>query len=192
MGSEQLKNEVAQRLPAGRFQHVLRVTETAMILADRFGEDKEKAETAALLHDVAKAMPKEELKRIVVSEGDPAGVLGFHHELWHGPAGSSIARDEFGIRDADILAAVRFHTTGRSGMSRLEKIVFIADMIEPGRNFPGADALRAEAERSLDRALVACSAHNLQYLASVRAAIHPDTLRCYNDSLSQGKGALNR
>ncbi|MCW1927057.1 bis(5'-nucleosyl)-tetraphosphatase (symmetrical) YqeK [Bhargavaea beijingensis] len=184
MESEQLKNEVGRRLPSGRYQHVLRVTGTAMILADRFGEDKEKAETAALLHDVAKAMTKEELKRIVESEGDPAGVLGFHHELWHGPAGAAIAREEFGIRDAEILAAVRFHTTGRAGMSCLEKIIFVADMIEPGRAFPGIEGLRAEAERSLDSALVACSAHNLQYLASVRAAIHPDTLRCYNDSLS--------
>jgi predicted HD superfamily hydrolase involved in NAD metabolism len=183
MESERLKSEVAGRLPAGRYQHVLRVTETAMILADRFGENKEKAETAALLHDVAKAMPKEELRRIVQSEGDPAAVLGFHHELWHGPAGAVITRDEFGIRDADILAAVRFHTTGRAGMSRLEKIIFIADMIEPGRDFPGADQLRAAAAQSLDSALTACSAHNLKYLASVRAAIHPDTLRCYNDSL---------
>ncbi|MFC7364777.1 MULTISPECIES: bis(5'-nucleosyl)-tetraphosphatase (symmetrical) YqeK [Bhargavaea] len=189
MKAEHLKSEVARRLPAGRYEHVLRVTETAVILAGRFGEDKEKAETASLLHDVAKAMPKEELKRIVVSEGDPSAVLGFHHELWHGPAGAVIARNEFGILDADILAAVRFHTTGRAGMSRLEKIVFVADMIEPGRDFPGADLLRAEAKRSLDSALTACSAHNLQYLASVRAAIHPDTLRCYNDSLSQGKGA---
>ena len=192
MEPERLKIEAERRLPSGRYQHVLRVAETAMILADRFGEDKEKAETAALLHDVAKAMPKEDLKRIVESEGDPAAVLGFHHELWHGPAGAVIARDEFGIRDADILAAVRFHTTGRAGMSRLEKIIFIADMIEPGRNFPGADQLRKEAERSLEDALIACSAHSLQYLASVRAAIHPDTLRCYNDSLSQGKGAMNR
>ncbi|KZE40060.1 phosphohydrolase [Bhargavaea cecembensis] len=192
MESDRLKNEVARRLPSGRYQHVLRVMETAMILADRFGENKEKAETAALLHDVAKAMPKEELKRITEAEGDPAAVLEFHHELWHGPAGAVIARDEFGIRDPDILAAVRFHTTGRAGMSRLEKIIYIADMIEPGRDFPGAGNLRAEAERSLDAALTACSAHNLQYLASVRAAIHPDTLRCYNDSLSLGKGALNR
>jgi predicted HD superfamily hydrolase involved in NAD metabolism len=183
MASRLLKDEVARRLPAGRFAHVLRVAETAVILADRFGEDKEKAETAALLHDVAKAMPKEELRQIVEEEGDPARVLGFHHELWHGPAGAVISHKEFGITDTDILAAVRFHTTGRAGMSRLEKVIFTADMIEPGRTFPGAEKLREEARHSLDAAVLACSAHNLQYLAGVRAAIHPDTLRCYNDSL---------
>lgn len=183
MDTAKLKGNVEKRLPSGRFNHVLRVAQTAMVLAERFGENKKRAEVAALLHDVAKAMPKEQLKRIVEHEGDPDSVLSFHHELWHGPAGAAIARDEFGIEDGDILAAIRYHTTGRAGMVRLERIIFIADMIEPGRDFPGVEQLRAEADRSLDAALLACSAHSLQYLAGSRAAIHPNTLRCYNDSL---------
>ena len=63
-------------------------------------------------------------------------LLSFHHELWHGPVGAIIARNEFGIEDEDILNAIRFHTTGRAGMSTLEKLIYVSDMIEPGRNFP--------------------------------------------------------
>ncbi|MET3574706.1 bis(5'-nucleosyl)-tetraphosphatase (symmetrical) YqeK [Bhargavaea ullalensis] len=183
MEAETIKSEVEKRLPAGRFAHVLRVANTAEELARLFGEDPARARTAALLHDVAKAMPKEELREMVLSEGDPQKVLGFHHELWHAPAGALIAEREFGIADRGILNAIRFHTTGRAGMSALEQIIYTADMIEPGRDFPGVEALREESRKSLSGGVAACTAHNLCYLAGKRAGIHPDTLACYNDSL---------
>ncbi|WP_040228880.1 bis(5'-nucleosyl)-tetraphosphatase (symmetrical) YqeK [Bhargavaea cecembensis] len=183
MDAEKLKAEVGKRLPLGRFEHVLRVADEAVRLAERFGIDREQAKTAALLHDVAKAMPKDELRRLVSSEGDPQGVLDFHHELWHAPAGALIAEQEFGIRDKAILDAIRFHTTGRKGMSGLEQVVYVADMIEPGRDFPGVGELREAARESLKESVLACSAHNIRYLAGKRAQIHPDTLECFNDSL---------
>ncbi|SIT82578.1 bis(5'-nucleosyl)-tetraphosphatase (symmetrical) YqeK [Edaphobacillus lindanitolerans] len=183
MDPEKLKAEVKRRLPEGRFRHVLRVADTAVEMAVRFGADPEDARTAALLHDVAKAMPKEELRELVLSEGDPAGVLGFHHELWHAPAGAIIAEREFGISGGAVLDAIRFHTTGRAGMGVLEQIIYVADMTEPGRDFPGAEELRQESLQSLSGGLTACSAHTIRYLAGKRAQIHPETLACYNDSL---------
>ena len=76
-------------------------------------------------------------------------LLSFHHELWHGPVGAMIARKEFGVTDEDMLNAIRFHTTGRAGMSPLEKLIYIADMIEPGRDFPGVETLRELAEENI-------------------------------------------
>ena len=74
-------------------------------------------------------------------------LASFHHELWHGPVGAIIARDEFDITDEDTLNAIRFHTTGRAGMSLLEKLIYVSDMIEPGRDFPGVEHIKRTRRR---------------------------------------------
>ena len=104
-----------------RYEHVLRVADTAKKLAERFAIPVEKAEQAALFHDIAKCMDKSELHQILEREKEDPRLFLFHHELWHAPVGAIIARDEFAISDADILNAIRYHTTGRSEMTAARK-----------------------------------------------------------------------
>ena len=101
--------------------------------------------------------------------------------MWHAPVGAIIARDEFGITDVDILNAIRYHTTGRANMSQLEKLIYISDMIEPGRSFPGVDDLRGMAEKDLDLTMEACIYQSVQFLVSKRVPVYPDSLDCYNE-----------
>lgn len=130
---------VKEQLTEQRYIHTVGVMETAVKLAERFGADLKKAEIAAIFHDYAKFRPKEEMKQIILDGGGPLEVLNFHHELWHAPAGAALVKTEVGITDEDILSAIRFHTSGRPNMTLLEKVVYVADYIEPGRRFPGVE-----------------------------------------------------
>lgn len=150
-----IEEEVAARLSPERFGHCRRVAQVAVEMAPQWGCDVQKAYLAGLLHDVAKEMSRNSLLKatldfgIVLTEVEQATTA-----LIHAPVGAEQARVEFGITDPDILAAIRYHTTGRAGMSLLEKIVFLADYIEPARTFPGVDDVRHAAQRSLDEAVV--------------------------------------
>ncbi|PAK37129.1 phosphohydrolase, partial [Bacillus licheniformis] len=145
---------VKEQLTEQRYIHTVGVMETAVKLAERFGADLKKAEIAAIFHDYAKFRPKEEMKQIILDGGGPLEVLNFHHELWHAPAGAALVKTEVGITDEDILSAIRFHTSGRPNMTLLEKVVYVADYIEPGRRFPGVEEVRTLAEEDLDSALI--------------------------------------
>lgn len=182
---EPLRIELEKRLPQKRFEHVLRVTETAKEMATRYGVPTDKAEQAALFHDIAKFMEPSEMRRLIEENGEDARLLSFHHELWHAAAGCIIAEKEFGVKDPDILNAIRFHTTGRAGMSALEKLIYIADLIEPGRNFPGIEELRHTAKQQIDEAMKACIVHSVLYLIDRRAAVFPDSIECYNEHVQR-------
>jgi predicted HD superfamily hydrolase involved in NAD metabolism len=181
MEVEQLKIEIAKRMPKERYEHVLRVTETAKRLADKYQLPVFKAEQAALFHDIAKFMDKTDLNHVLNTANEDTRLFSFHYELWHAPVGAIIARDEFGMSDADILNAIRYHTTGRANMSPLEKLIYISDMIEPGRNFPGVDELRAKAEENLDTAMEACIYQSVQFLVNKKVPVFPDSIDCYNE-----------
>jgi predicted HD superfamily hydrolase involved in NAD metabolism len=181
MEVEQLKIEIAKRMPKERYEHVLRVTETAKRLADKYQLPVFKAEQAALFHDIAKFMDKTDLHHVLNTENEDTRLFSFHYELWHAPVGAIIARDDFGMSDADILNAIRYHTTGRANMSPLEKLIYISDMIEPGRNFPGVDELRAKAEENLDTAMEACNYQSVQFLVNKKVPVFPDSIDCYNE-----------
>lgn len=172
--------ELQNRLSLQRFQHVLRVTETAKSLAKMNGESIESAETAALFHDIAKNMDAEKMKELLTQYNADPLLFEFHKELWHAPAGAIIAREEFGIQDEDILNAIRFHTTGRAHMSKLEMILYIADMTEPGRDFPEVDELRLLAEGPLDQAMRSCITQTLNHLIGKQVPVYPDSIECYN------------
>ncbi|MDS9470999.1 bis(5'-nucleosyl)-tetraphosphatase (symmetrical) YqeK [Sporosarcina pasteurii] len=176
-----IKSELAKRLTSSRYEHVLRVAQLSKEMAKQHGVSEIAAEQAALFHDIAKCMKKEELLQRLQEADEDKRLVDFHHELWHGPVGAIIAQETFGIIDEDILNAVRFHTTGRANMSRLEKIVFIADLIEPGRQFPGVNELRERSKGSIDEAMYACISHSIEYLVSKRVAIFPDSFDCYNE-----------
>ncbi|AAU24266.1 bis(5'-nucleosyl)-tetraphosphatase (symmetrical) YqeK [Bacillus licheniformis] len=171
---------VKEQLTEQRYIHTVGVMETAVKLAERFGADLKKAEIAAIFHDYAKFRPKEEMKQIILDGGGPLEVLNFHHELWHAPAGAALVKTEVGITDEDILSAIRFHTSGRPNMTLLEKVVYVADYIEPGRRFPGVEEVRTLAEEDLDSALIQALKNTITFLISKNQAVYPETVATYN------------
>lgn len=171
---------VQEQLTEQRYIHTVGVMETAVKLAERFGADVKKAETAAIFHDYAKFRPKEEMKQIILDGGGPLEVLDFHHELWHAPAGAALVKTEVGITDEDILSAIRFHTSGRPNMTPLEKVIYVADYIEPGRRFPGVEEVRTLAEEDLDLALIQALKNTITFLISKNQAVYPETVATYN------------
>lgn len=164
--TENLTMLVKRRLPAGRFLHTLGVSDAAQSMALKYGVDVEKARIAALLHDIAKPMSTEEMVSLCLAAGDPVTEDELKSpKVIHAKAGAIVARDEFHIEDVDILNAIRYHTTGRPNMTTLEKIIFIADFIEPGRSkAPNLDKIRKEAMIDLNRCVYLILRDTLQYL----------------------------
>jgi|SRR5690625_409962 len=172
---------IQSELRTKRFEHSLRVAETAKGLAKLYGVEEYKAELAAILHDYAKDFPTDKLKQLLIEGGFSEDLLLYNQELWHGPVGSYLIMTEHGITDPDILNAVQFHTTGRAEMSKLELIIYVADYIEPGRRFPGLDEVRIIAKKDLLEAAWTVSRNTIQFLLQKNALIYPDTIHGYND-----------
>lgn len=172
---------VKKQLTEKRYEHTVRVMETAIPLAKQYGADEKKAELAAIFHDYAKYRPVEEMKQWILRGNLPSNLLEFHHELWHAPVGSLMVREEVGITDEEILDAIKYHTTGRSNMKTLEKVIYLADYIEPGRNFPGVEKVRELVKKDLDAAMIQALKNTIQYLITKNQPIYPDTFHTYND-----------
>ena len=134
-----------------RHKHTLGVIETALKLAEHYGGDKEKIEIACACHDIFRGKYGEDLNEIIIEYGLPEMYLN-NSNLAHGKLAAIHMKEKMGIDDSDILNAVSYHTTGRPGMSLTEKIVFVADAIEPGRDYPGVDEIRNVAFSDLDKA----------------------------------------
>ncbi|GAB3050647.1 bis(5'-nucleosyl)-tetraphosphatase (symmetrical) YqeK [Virgibacillus ainsalahensis] len=174
-------NYVKPLLTKERFEHSLRVAETAVKLAKLYDESEEKAELAGVCHDYCKYRPLEKMKKQILESSLPKDLLQFHHELWHGPVGALLLEKELGINDKSIQNSVHYHTTGRANMSKLELIIFLADYIEPGRSFPGIDEVREMAEQDLIQACWMTSKNTIQYLMKKNVPVYPDTFHAYND-----------
>lgn len=128
------RKDLEKDLTQHRFEHSLGVEYTSACLAIVHGADVTAARIAGLLHDCAKCLPDDEQIRIMEKAGQPPLQEEYDdHSLLHAKCGAVLARDKFGIDDEDILNAIRFHTVGRPNMSLLEKIVYIADFMEPNR-----------------------------------------------------------
>lgn len=179
-----LKSELGQRLSAKRLQHSFGVSSTAEILAEKFGCNKEKARLAGLLHDLAREVPVNELLPrchafgIVVSDVEQAELV-----LLHAPLAAKMAQAEFGVDDAEILQAIILHTTGGQAMTKLDKIIYLADVIEPGRNFTGVDKIRKVARDDLDKALLVALDQSICHIVKRCGLLHPGTLVARNEIL---------
>ncbi|SFA38403.1 putative HD superfamily hydrolase of NAD metabolism [Parageobacillus thermantarcticus] len=179
---------VKKQLTEHRYQHTIGVMETAIKLAEQYGADVKKAELAAIFHDYAKYRPKEEMKRIILEQNMPNDLLSYNAELWHAPVGAYLVKTEVGIEDEDILNAIRYHTSGRANMTLLEKIIYLADYIEPGRIFPGVDEVRDLAKHDLNKALTKALQNTIQFLLKKDQPIYPDTIHTYNSLIMEVKG----
>ncbi len=171
-----------ERLTPKRFLHSLNVMERAVELAKIHGADPKKAELAGLIHDIEKNTPLKillqtlEKSDILLSSADLASP-----PIWHAPCGSLYARNVLGIQDEDVLNAIRYHTTGRAGMSLLEKVVYLADLTSADRDFSDIKKVRKLSEQNLDEALFYSLQYLLGDLVEKGLPLQPDSLACYNE-----------
>jgi predicted HD superfamily hydrolase involved in NAD metabolism len=180
MDRQKALNIVKEQLTDHRYIHTCGVMETAVLLARQYGADEKKAETAAIFHDYAKFRDKDEMKKLIESEGLSKDLLEYNSELWHAPVGALLVEREVGIHDVQVLDAIRFHTSGSNHMSTLDKVIYLADYIEPNRLFPGVEEVRRLAEESLDKAIIKALQNTIVFLMKKNQAIYPDTFRFYN------------
>lgn len=145
----QILNIVKQNTSDSRFEHTLRVADLATKLAHHYKVDADKTWLAAVLHDLEKNISLEENDDLVNLYGLDKKYLG-NKNLSHSKLAAAVSRDKLGIDDEDILNAIAFHTTGRSDMSMLEKIIFVADTCEEGRTYKEAALLREKAFENID------------------------------------------
>jgi predicted HD superfamily hydrolase involved in NAD metabolism len=178
---EALIEAVSAQMPDKRWKHTLGVMESSVKLAERCGADPARAETAAILHDVAKYWPVERMRDIIVQNGLSQELLNHDKQLWHAEVGAFVAEQDYGITDSEVLDAIRYHTSGREGMGLLEKVVCLADYIEPGRDFPGVDQIRKLAKVSLEDGLVAGFDSTISLLLEKRRVVFPLTVLARND-----------
>lgn len=177
----QLRTRIKKTQDKKRFEHTLGVTYTAACLAMCYDVDTERAEIAGLLHDCAKCLSNEKKVALCKKQSIEINMTEAKNPfLLHAKAGAYLAQHKYGIGDEDILNAVRYHTTGRPGMSTLEKIIFIADYIEPGRDHSARlPELRRLAFQDLDMALTEILRDTLSYLDGAENEIDPMTRRTY-------------
>ena len=173
---EKMEYRLKKELDAARYAHTLGVEQTAREMARQFGEDEEKAALAGLLHDCAKCLPLSQMVKAAKDEKlDP--VMKESKALMHAVAGMHLAQDVYDVHDPEVLGAIRWHTTGHANMTRLEKIVYLADMIEPNRKpYPGLKALRKLCMTDLDEAMHMALRMSLDHVREQGKPLHPDTM----------------
>lgn len=173
---------ISDRLKTARYKHSKNVAKEAVRLARKYGGDIEKAEIAGILHDITKESSPEEHLEIIKKAGIELTELEKNSQkLWHAISGSAYIKVELGITDEDIINAVRYHTTGRAGMSLLEKIVFVADFTSADRDYEGVEKMRKAADKSLDEAVFEGMSFTISDLAERKLTIAPDSFAGYNE-----------
>ncbi|MGM0395470.1 MAG: bis(5'-nucleosyl)-tetraphosphatase (symmetrical) YqeK [Bacillota bacterium] len=180
---------LSNRIGEKRLKHTLSVVEESLKLARKHKVPEEKVRIAALLHDYAKNISLEESLKLV-KEYDLIldDITLSTTELIHGPLGARMVRDHFNIGDQDILNAITYHTTGRENMTTVEKIVFLADFIEPERNFDGIETIRKRAFENLDEAILMALDSTIRYLLNKRSTIHVNTVNARNHLIKNNIG----
>lgn len=171
---------IKQVLTEYRLKHTLGVACEAVSLAKRYGEDPDKAEFAALAHDMVRDCSQKELDRYLNDFHLDPGLAG-NRSLSHGKIAGALIERDFQINDEDIINAVTYHTTGRPGMSKLEKILYLADAIEPGRKYPGVLALRKKAFIDLDSACFECMKRTVEYVKEKGLCLDRNTILAINE-----------
>lgn len=187
MNLEEMIAKVKEQMPAKRWNHTLGVMETAEKLALLYGADVNKAVIAATLHDMCKHWPIDQQEEAIRESGEWLDVLDYDKQLWHAHAGAYVAARDCEVADEEILNAIRFHTSGREQMTLLDKVVCLADYIEPGRDFPGVVEMRQLAEKSLEEALVAGFDGTIKFLIERGQIIYPLTVLTRNDLVREIK-----
>ena len=171
-----------------RFIHSVNVAKTARWLAFKYGADEDKAVIAGMLHDITKEWKIRDHLEFLHKKN--IGVTKYEYackKLFHSLTGACLVHSSFKIMNLDILNAIRFHTTARPGMSKLEKIIYVADFISDDRSYGGVNRLRALAALNLDSAVFAGLIDTIKELVHEGSIIHPNTLNAYNEYIFRNK-----
>lgn len=164
------------------YKHSLRVAEAAFGLAERYQADKDQAYLAGIVHDYGKRFTGRELLKIADQLGVPLDpVTRRESRLLHAPVGAALLKKESIVTDPKVLRAVTYHTTGRSRMNRLEKVLYLADYIEIGRSFPAADRIRLLAAEDLERALLEAVEFAIKSVLDRGLMLHPRSVAFRNE-----------
>lgn len=183
-----IKEYLSSTLSTKRFEHSVGTAKTAEKLAIIYNEDRRKAYLAGLVHDCTRETDIKGQINMLEALGIAVDDITLNtKELLHAVTAEYLIINEFNIDDKEIIAAVRFHTTGKENMTQLEKIIFLADVIEPSRDFPGIEHVRQLAESSLDDAMLAAFESSIKFLLGKRQMIHPNTLLARNYILKHFK-----
>ena len=175
------KKYLKANLSVKRYTHSLNVADECRKLAEKYGEDPEKAYFAGLLHDICKEMPDNQQRALVEESGYTVCREELEtRSLLHGIAGAYFIKKEFGIEDIDILNSIRFHTVGRAGMSRLEEIVYIGDLISAERDYKDVDKMRKLAYTDLNAAMLEAFAFSMKSVIKKGGVIPICTAEGYN------------
>ncbi|MGL6107596.1 bis(5'-nucleosyl)-tetraphosphatase (symmetrical) YqeK [Romboutsia sp.] len=187
MDLENINKKIMDMLPKRRFNHSLNVANCAAKLSEIYNYDKEKAYLAGIVHDCAKYLNYDEVNyyvnkyEIYLDELETNNIA-----LSHSAIGSYIAQYELGIEDEDIINSIKYHTTGKEDMNLLEKIIYLADLIEEGRNFSGIDSLRELVYNGeIDQALLISFNNTIKFVIENNQLIHSRTIKARNYILKE-------
>lgn len=183
LNENEIKEWLKNNLSEERYIHTLGTAETAVRLAEQFSLDKEKAYIAGLLHDAAKCFSNEKLLEIIHQNLEVDESELQNYKTLHAPVSAFIAEENFGVKDSEILSAIRWHTLGKINMTDFEKIIFLADKIEPRTREPERTAeitQYLEEENGLNKALLKCYKNTIKSLVKRDLKICTLTIDIYN------------
>ena len=186
MNQKQAKELVRSRLSDKRYEHTLNVRKMAVKLAKRHDADEDRAALAALLHDAAKEISKDEMRAIMKAHPEYAeGGEDRPTPVWHGICAAILARTEWGVKDEAVLSAIACHTAGKPGMSTLDKILYLADMSSAERDWPGVNKLRKLERKDLDAAMLMALKQTNDFVLSQGKPLDPMSKAAYDDIQAQ-------
>ena len=186
MNQKQAKELVRSRLSDKRYEHTLNVRKMAVKLAKRHDADEDRAALAALLHDAAKEISKDEMRAIMKAHPEYAeGGEERPTPVWHGICAAILARTEWGVKDEAVLSAIACHTAGKPGMSKLDKILYLADMSSAERDWPGVNKLRKLERKDLDAAMLMALKQTNDFVLSQGNPLDPMSKAAYDDIQAQ-------
>ncbi len=192
MTEQKARRLAKKRLSAKRYQHTLNVRRMAVKLAKRWGADPEKAALAALLHDTAKELPREEMLQILNDNAIMAeNAQNRPSPVWHGICAAILAQTQWGVEDEEVLSAIRCHTTGKPGMSLLDEIVFLADMTSAERDYPEVDYLRKLEKKDIHQAIREALEMNLHWLEESGKPVDEETRAALEDLRQRERNAAH-
>lgn len=179
--ADEIKDILKIRLSKKRYNHSLNVAKAAGELAEKHGADKEKAILAGLLHDICKEDPKEEQLKMAISCGrDFTAIEQSIPPLYHSAAGAWYCENVLHIEDDDILNAIRYHTAARAGMSRLEEVIYLADLISEDRNYKDVGKMRRLAHSDINEAMLEAMRFSVSDIVEKGSLIPESSYAAYN------------
>ena len=185
MTIDEMARTLQGRLKKSRFIHSVGVANTAVKLAKRFNIDTDKAYIAGLLHDCAREFENDELPAEAIKRGIEIGEIEQQMPLLlHSYIGAVMIKEIYGVDDSEISQAIWRHTVGGRNMTKLDKIIYFADMIEPNRNYPGVEELRRLSETAeLDEIMLNALSESIKFIVYKNSLIHPETVNARNELL---------